>query len=128
MKTYIAKSLLQVIPVLLIVSLIVFILVRVTGDPVALMLPETATAEDRAVLTQALGLDQPLYTQYIKFIGSALQGDFGTSFRYGESALPLVLERLPASFELAVAAMIFAVIIAVPLGVISAVKRNTFTI
>ncbi len=98
MKTYIAKSLLQVIPVLLIVSLIVFILVRVTGDPVALMLPETATAEDRAVLTQALGLDQPLYTQYIKFIGSALQGDFGTSFRYGESALPLVLERLPASF------------------------------
>jgi peptide/nickel transport system permease protein len=91
------------------------------------MLPETATAEDRAVLTQALGLDQPLYTQYIKFIGSALQGDFGTSFRYGESALPLVLERLPASFELAVAAMIFAVIIAVPLGVISAVKRNTFT-
>ncbi|WP_342415645.1 ABC transporter permease [Paenibacillus sp. FSL R10-2782] len=127
MKTYIAKSLLQVIPVLLIVSLIVFILVRVTGDPVALMLPETATAEDRAVLTQALGLDQPLYAQYIKFIGSALQGDFGTSFRYGESALPLVLERLPASFELAVAAMIFAIIIAVPLGVISAVKRNTFT-
>ncbi|AET57475.1 ABC transporter permease [Paenibacillus terrae] len=127
MRAYIAKSLLQVIPVLLIVSLIVFILVRVTGDPVALMLPETATAEDRAVLTQALGLDQPLYTQYIKFIGSALQGDFGTSFRYGESALPLVLERLPASFELAVAAMFFAVIIAVPLGVISAVKRNTFT-
>jgi peptide/nickel transport system permease protein len=126
LKTYIAKSLLQVIPVLLIVSLIVFILVRVTGNPVALMLPETATAEDRAVLTQALGLDQPLYAQYIKFIGSALQGDFGTSFRYGESALPLVLERLPASFELAVAAMIFAVIIAVPLGVLSAVKRNTF--
>lgn len=71
---YIVKSLLQVIPVLLIVSLIVFVLVRVTGDPVALMLPETATAEDRAVLTQALGLDQPLHVQYVKFLGDALQG------------------------------------------------------
>ncbi len=127
LKGYIIKSLLQVIPVLLLVSLIVFILVRVTGDPVALMLPETATAEDRAVLTEALGLDQPLYKQYITFLGSALQGDFGTSFRYGESALPLVLERLPASFELAVAAMIFAIIMAIPLGILSAVKRNTFT-
>lgn len=77
MGKYIVKSLLQVIPVLLIVSLIVFILVRVTGDPVALMLPETATEEDRAVLAQALGLDQPLYTQYVKFLGSALKGDFG---------------------------------------------------
>lgn len=127
LKSYILKSLLQIIPVLLLVSLIVFILVRVTGDPVALMLPETATAEDRAVLTQALGLDQPLYKQYIKFLGSAIQGDFGTSFRYGESALPLVLERLPASFELAVAAMIFAIVMAIPLGILSAVKRNTFT-
>lgn len=105
MGKYVLKSLLQIIPVLFIVSLIVFILVRVTGDPVALMLPETATAEDRAVLTQALGLDQPLYTQYVKFLGSAIQGDFGQSFRYNQPALELVLERLPASFELAVAAM-----------------------
>lgn len=124
---YIVKSLLQVIPVLLIVSLIVFVLVRVTGDPVALMLPETATAEDRAVLTQALGLDQPLHVQYVKFLGDALQGDFGQSFRYGEPALRLVLERLPASFELAAAAMVLAVIMAIPLGIISAVKRNTYT-
>ncbi|WP_411346737.1 ABC transporter permease [Paenibacillus sp. WLX1005] len=126
-KTYIMRTLLQIIPVLLLVSLIVFILVRVTGDPVALMLPETATAEDRAALTQALGLDQPLYQQYIKFLGSALLGDFGTSFRYGQSALPLVLERLPASIELAAAAMVFAIVMSVPLGIWSAVKRNTFT-
>lgn len=124
---YIVKSLLQIIPVLLIVSLIVFVLVRVTGDPVALMLPETATAEDRAVLTQALGLDQPLHVQYVKFLGDALQGDFGQSFRYGEPALRLVLERLPASFELAAAAMVLAVIMAIPLGIISAVRRNTYT-
>ncbi|MBW4082704.1 ABC transporter permease [Paenibacillus sp. S150] len=126
MAKYVAKSFLQMIPVLFFISLIVFVLVRVTGDPVALMLPETATEEDRQALTVALGLDKPLYTQYAIFIASAVQGDFGTSFHYGQSALPLVLERLPASFELAVAAMLLAVLIAVPLGIWSAVKRNTF--
>lgn len=126
MGKYIMKSLLQMIPVLFFISLIVFILVRVTGDPVALMLPETATEEDRQVLTEALGLDKPLYTQYAIFITSAVQGDFGDSFHYGQSALPLVLERLPASFELAAAAMVLAIVIAVPLGIWSAVKRNTF--
>lgn len=126
MAKYVAKSLLQMIPVLLFISLIVFVLVRVTGDPVALMLPETATDADRAVLTKELGLDQPLYKQYALFLANAVQGNFGTSFHYNQSALPLVLERLPASFELAVAAMILAVVIAVPAGIWSAVKRNTF--
>ncbi|MRN56906.1 ABC transporter permease [Paenibacillus monticola] len=126
MGKYMMKSLLQMIPVLFFISLIVFILVRVTGDPVALMLPETATEDDRQVLTVALGLDKPLYTQYAIFITSAIQGDFGNSFHYGQSALPLVLERLPASFELAAAAMVLAIVIAVPLGIWSAVKRNTF--
>ncbi|WP_018752093.1 ABC transporter permease [Paenibacillus sanguinis] len=127
MGKFIAKSLLQMIPVLVLISLIVFILVRVTGDPVALMLPETATDEDRALLTQELGLNEPLYKQYGLFIMNAVQGDFGTSFRYNQPALPLVLERLPASFELAVAAMVFAIVIAVPAGIWSAVKRNTFS-
>lgn len=126
MGKYLVKSLLQMIPVLLLISLIVFILVRVTGDPVALMLPESATEDDRATLTRELGLDLPLYQQYGIFLANAIQGDFGTSFRYGESALPLVLERLPASFELAFAAMALAVVIAIPLGIWSAVKRNTF--
>ncbi len=126
MGKYIVKSILQMIPVLFFISLIVFVLVRVTGDPVALMLPETATAEDRQVLTEALGLDKPLYTQYALFISSALKGDFGNSFHYGQPALPLVLERMPASFELAAAAMLLAVLLAVPLGIWSAVKRNTF--
>jgi len=120
------KSLLQILPVLFLISTIVFFLVHVTGDPVALMLPETATDEDRAVLSKALGLDQPLYVQFGVFLGNVLQGDFGTSFHYGQSALPLVLERLPASFELALAAMVVAIILAVPLGIISAIKRNTF--
>ncbi|MBD2845385.1 ABC transporter permease [Paenibacillus sp. IB182496] len=125
MARYIVKSLLQMIPVLLLISLIVFILVRVTGDPVALMLPESASEADRVALTAALGLDKPLLVQYGIFLADALQGDFGTSFHYGQSSLPLVLERLPASFELAAAAMALAVLLAVPLGILSAVKRNT---
>ncbi|WP_425456013.1 ABC transporter permease [Brevibacillus nitrificans] len=125
-RNYLIKSVLQIIPVLLLISLIVFILVRVTGDPVALMLPETASDEDRMVLTRALGLDQPIYVQYIKFMGDLLQGDFGTSYRYNLPALPIILERLPASFELAIASMIIATLISVPLGILSAVKRNSY--
>ncbi|MCU6793622.1 ABC transporter permease [Paenibacillus sp. WQ 127069] len=126
MGKYIFKSLLQMVPVLFLISTIVFILVHVTGDPVALMLPETATEEDRATLTKALGLDKPLLVQFGLFLSNVIRGDFGTSFHYGQSALPLVLERLPASFELAVAAMVVATIMAIPLGIISAIKRNTF--
>ncbi|WP_282937525.1 ABC transporter permease [Paenibacillus sp. RC67] len=126
MRQYLLKSILQFIPVLFLISLIVFLLVHVSGDPVTLMLPDTATAEDRAALTAALGLDQPLYIQYFKFIGQLVQGDFGKSFRYNEPALPIVLDRLPATFELAAAAMVVATIIAIPLGIISATKRNSF--
>ncbi|PTM59056.1 ABC transporter permease [Desmospora activa] len=123
---YFFKSLLQVIPVLFIISLIVFILVNVTGNPVDLMLPETATEEDRANLIQALGLDQPLHVQYFRFLKNAVQGDFGESFRYNQPALPIVLERLPATIELAVTSMIVATLLSIPLGILSAVKRNTF--
>lgn len=123
---YIIKSLLQMIPVLFLITVIVFILVRVTGDPVALMLPETATEQDRVELTKALGLDEPLYVQYGVFIKSAIQGDFGISYHYGQQALPLVLERIPASFELAFVAMLFSTLVAIPLGILSALKRNSF--
>lgn len=126
MRKFLLRSLLQIIPVLFLISLIVFILVHVTGDPVTLMLSDTATDEDRAILIQALGLDQPIHVQYFKFLGNLVQGDFGTSFRYQEPALPIVLERLPASFELAIASMIVATVIAIPLGILSATKRNSF--
>ncbi|MGG0737597.1 ABC transporter permease [Niallia taxi] len=126
MGKYIIKSLLQMIPVLFLITVIVFILVRVTGDPVALMLPETATEQDRVELTKALGLDEPLYVQYGVFIKSAIQGDFGISYHYGQQALPLVLERIPASFELAFVAMLFSTLVAIPLGILSAMKRNSF--
>lgn len=125
MGQYLVRMLLQVVLVMFLISIIVFVLVHVTGDPVNLMLPETATEEDREILRAALGLDQPLYQQYFVYIKNVLQGDFGNSFHYGEPALPLVLERLPATFELAVVAMLIGIVIAVPCGMISAVKRNT---
>ena len=84
MGKYILRSLLQMVPVLFLISAIVFVLVHVTGDPVNLMLPETATEEDRAVLSKALGLDRPLYVQFGLFLYNAVQGDFGHSFHYGQ--------------------------------------------
>lgn len=122
---YLLKSLLQMIPVLFLITIIVFVLMHIAGDPVALMLPENATEEDRILLTKALGLDQPLYIQYIRFLGNLLQGDFGESYRYNQPALPIVLERLPASFELALSSIIVATIIAIPLGILSAMKRDS---
>lgn len=101
-------------------------LVRVTGDPVSMMLPETATDEERESLKEALGFNEPLPVQYMKYLGDLVKGDFGESFRYDMDALDLVLERLPATFQLAIASMIVAIIISVPLGILSAVKRNSF--
>lgn len=126
MKKYLVKRLLQIIPVLFIITFVVFVLVYLAGDPVALMLPEDASEADREALRTALGLNEPFLYQYFHFIGGLIQGNFGTSFRYHQEALPLVLERLPATFELAAASMLIAIIIAIPLGIFSAQKRNSF--
>lgn len=125
MKKYIWKRLLQIVPVLFIITFVVFVLVYVAGDPVALMLPEDASESDREALREALGLNDPFLTQYFGFIADLVQGNFGTSFRYQQEALPLVLERLPATLELAVASMVVATIISIPLGIYSAKKQNT---
>ncbi|MFD1861458.1 ABC transporter permease [Planococcus chinensis] len=123
---YFFKSLLKTIPVLILITLIVFLLVRVTGDPVSLMLPETATDAERDSLREAMGFNDPIMVQYFNYLGDLVTGDFGDSFRYNTDALNLIFERLPATLELAVAAMIVAIIISVPLGILSAVKRNSF--
>lgn len=125
MGRYIRKSLLQVIPVMFLVTIIVFVLLRVTGDPVALMLPSTATVEEKQALAQALGLDKPIPVQFLTFLDGIMHGDFGNSFKYQQPAMPLILERLPASLELAAAGIVLALVIAVPLGVLSAVKRDS---
>ncbi len=124
---YFISNVIKIIPVLFLISLIVFILVRVTGDPVALMLPETATDQEREELREALGLNDPLYIQYFNYMKDVLRGDFGDSLRYNQPALGIVLERLPASFTLALSSMAVAVLLSVPAGIYSAIKRNTFS-
>lgn len=126
MKGYITKRVLQLIPVLIIILSIVFLLMYITGDPVILMLPEDATEEQVIALQAALNLDQPLYMQYGTFMWNALAGDFGKSFTYNTDAMKLVIDRIPATLTLALGAMIIAVLIAIPFGVMSAIKRNSF--
>jgi len=124
-KRYIARRLLQIIPVIIGVSIIVFVLLRLTGDPVILMLPEDATPQEIESLTTALGLDKPLHIQYWVFFKNALKGDFGRSFRFKAPALEIVLERMPYTLQLAGAAMLVALVIAIPLGIISAIRQNS---
>ncbi|QZT34136.1 ABC transporter permease [Caldalkalibacillus thermarum TA2.A1] len=126
MRKYFLRRILQIIPVLLIISFIVFFLMYMAGDPAALMLPEDASPEDIQKLREALNLDKPFYVQYGTFLLNIVQGDFGTSFRYNQPALPIALERLPATLELAIASMIVATLIAIPMGIWSATRRNTY--
>jgi peptide/nickel transport system permease protein len=103
---------------------LVFAALRLSGDPAATMLPGDASVDELGALRRQLGLDRPLWLQYVQFLGGALSGDFGTSFRHQQPALPLVLERLPATLELAGAALLLAVALALPLGILAAVYRG----
>jgi ABC-type dipeptide/oligopeptide/nickel transport system permease component len=103
---------------------LVFAALRLSGDPAATMLPGDATVDDLAALRTALGLDRPVYVQYVTFLADAVRGDFGTSFRHQQPALTLVMERLPATLELAFAALVLSVVIALPLGIVAALYRG----
>jgi len=95
---------------------LVFFMVRLTGDPVSLMLPKEASLEQRAAFRAEMGLDRPLWAQFTDYLGGVLRGDLGQSLRTQQPSLGLILERLPATLELAFAALLFAVALAVPLG------------
>ena len=125
MYQYLVRRLFQIIPVIVGVSIIVFILLRLTGDPAVLMLPEDALEEEIEALRDSLGLNEPMHVQYWVFLSNALRGDFGRSFRYRAPALAVALERMPATLELAGAALIFSIVISVPLGIVSAIRQNT---
>jgi ABC-type dipeptide/oligopeptide/nickel transport system permease component len=103
---------------------LVFAALRLSGDPAATMLPGDASVDELAALRRQLGLDRPLWLQYLQFLAGAVSGDFGTSFRHQQPALPLVLERLPATLELAGAALLLAVAVALPLGILAAIHRG----
>lgn len=125
MLRYFFKRVGQMIPVLFIITLIVFLLVNVAGDPTANMLPLDATEEDHEILREAMGLNRPILVQYVDYLGDMLKGDFGTSYRYSLPALDLAMERIPASLKLAGTALLFALILAIPLGIFSAQFANS---
>ncbi len=122
---FVLKRLVQVAVVVLLALTVVFFLIRLSGDPTALFLPPDAPKEQIDEYRKLLGFDRPILVQYAEFMSNAVQGDFGQSLRSRESALPLVLERLPATFQLAISALILSLLIAIPLGVLSAYKRNS---
>jgi ABC-type dipeptide/oligopeptide/nickel transport system permease component len=124
-KAYLIRRGLQSILVLFGVSVVVFLILHLTGDPALLLLPPDASAEDVERFREQMGFNDPVAVQYLRFIRGALRGDFGESLRHGEPAMALVLERLPATFELAGAGLLIAVCLAVPAGIVSAVRRNT---
>ncbi len=126
MGAYIAKRFGETLIVLLLMSVVVFTLSRLTGDPVSLLLSDYASDEDRARVTAELGLDKPVLSQYMSFLSKALQGDFGQSLIGDQRpAIDMVLERLPASLQLAGIAFVFSLCLGIPLGVIAAVKHGT---
>jgi peptide/nickel transport system permease protein len=127
MTVYLFRRLAQSILVLFGVSVVVFAILYLTGDPALVLLPPDATADDVREFRARMGFNDPFVVQYGRFLGGALRGDFGQSVRHGEPAFGLVLERLPATFELSGAALLVALLLAIPAGVVSAVRRNSIT-
>ena len=108
------------------VSTVVFVVMRLSGDPVPLLLPPDAPRSEIFRVRAELGLDRPLPVQYVVFLGSVARGDFGRSIHFREPAMRVVFGYLPATLELGLTAFVFAVFVAVPVGLVSAIRRNTF--
>ncbi len=127
MSRYFFKRFLGALLVLWGVTLLVFFAIHLPGggDPSMLYLPLNASREQLEVFRHRMGFDQPVHIQYLRWLGRAVHGDFGNSLRYAKPVFPLILERMPATLELAVAAQIFALVLALPLGVLAAVRRNS---
>lgn len=125
MRGFIVRRLLQMVLTLFVVSLIVFFLVRLKGDPISVMAPPTFNQEQIAQLRAAWGFDKPLAEQYWIFISKAITGDFGQSIQARRPAMELVFERLGNTYLLAATSALAGLLIAIPLGIVSAVKRNS---
>lgn len=125
MAKYISKRLLQAIFVLLGVSLVAFIILHLSGDPLSLLISSGATPEQEAAIRTKMGLDDPLYIQYFRFLAQILHGDFGESLYYKQSTLSLIMNRLPATIQLTFAGILVATVIGIPLGIIAATKKGS---
>ncbi len=126
MTGYILQRLGQALVVIGVMSLLVFTGVYAIGDPLAIMIPPDATQADAARLAASLGLDQPLWRQYFVFLQQAASGNLGVSFAFQVPAVTLILERLPATLELAIAATLIAVVFGIPLGLLAGLRPKSF--
>ncbi len=124
MIVFLIKRLSNAALVMLAVALMAFMIFRFAGDPVELMVNEQTTQEQRQQLRERLGLDQPVFIQFARFVGNAVQGDFGISYRNQESVMSLIADRFPATFELVILATLLSLVVGVPLGVITAIHRG----
>jgi ABC-type dipeptide/oligopeptide/nickel transport system permease component len=125
MRTYIVRRLLQALVVCWGVSLITFMILWLKGDPTLLLLPIEATEQERQDMRHAMGFDDPLVVQYWRFVKRAVQGDLGHSFFIDQPALELIMERMPATLQLATAGLGISLLLAIPLGALSAIKRGS---
>ena len=126
MLRYFLQRLLQGVVSVIGASIVIFVISRLSGDPIVLLLPTEAPPALIEQVRRDMGLAEPVWRQYLIFAGKALHGDFGQSYRWQQPALQLVLARLPATIELALAALLFSVALAVPFGVLSAVHRGSW--
>jgi peptide/nickel transport system permease protein len=127
MPAFILRRMLQAVVVMVVVAFIAFLLFQYVGDPVLFLLGQDAKPEQIRQLRSDLGLDQPFYVQFWHFLANAVQGEFGLSLRQGAKVSRLIGERFPATLELALVAAVLAVLVGVPMGVYTALKRGTFT-
>ncbi|MFQ6029533.1 MAG: ABC transporter permease [Dehalococcoidia bacterium] len=125
MQRYLARRVILAAVTLFAVSLLIFVMSRAAGDPRHIFLDDYADKADWDRLTINLGLDKPYYQQYLIFIKDALQGKFGDSIKEGRPSMDIIIERIPATFQLGAAAFVFSVLLGVPLGILSAVKRGS---
>ena len=125
MSVFIVRRSLQAVLVLFVMSVLVFIGVYAIGNPIDILINPLADQQERERAIAALGLDRPMWTQYLAFLAGALRGDLGNSFVHNTSALRLILERMPATLELAIAAMVIAIVLGIPLGLWAGLKPNT---
>jgi peptide/nickel transport system permease protein len=126
MFAFVVSRILQALPVMLTVALLSFAMFAYVGDPVAIMLGQDYTQAQRDALVRDLGLDQPFFVQFLRFLGNAAQGEFGLSYRLSRPVIDLIVERAPATLELALTAAFLALLVGVPMGIYTGLYRNSW--
>src|SRR5262245_124934 len=124
MTAWLLRRLIQALFVMFVMTVLVFFAVNVIGNPVDILVPPEANQAERARIIAELGLDQPLWMQYLQFVKGALQGNLGRSYVYNEPALRVILQRMPATLELAFCSVILAILIGIPLGLYAGLRPD----